>query len=122
VPPGNVARVRIIDTTTSIKALEIHYVTGPPMPGMYVMPEIPAWSFLVESTNRRKALFDLGIPSNFEAFSPWVTQFLKMDGWGWQISSKKHVADILKDGGVGPALSLIFYGGRLLMQIYSVIS
>ncbi|EXJ70208.1 uncharacterized protein A1O5_06276 [Cladophialophora psammophila CBS 110553] len=103
IPPGNVARVRIIDTTTSIKTLETHHVMGPPMPGMYVMPDILAWSFLVESTNGRKALFDLGVPPNFEDFSPAVTRFLKTDAWGWQISSQKHVADILKNEGVNPA-------------------
>lgn len=73
------------------------------MPGMYVMPDIPAWSFLIESTNGRKALFDLGVPPNWQEFSPWVLDFVRSDGWGWQISSEKHVADILKDGGVDPA-------------------
>lgn len=103
VPPGNVARVRIIDTTTRIKTLETHHVMGPPMPGMYVMPEIPAWSFLVESPCGRKALFDLGVPPNWQDFSPWVIQSLHLDGWGWQISSEKHVADILEDKGIETA-------------------
>lgn len=104
VPPGNIARVRIIDTTTCIKALETHHVMGPPMPGMYTMPELPAWSFLVESTSGRKALFDLGVPPNWQDFSPWVMDLVHSDGWGWQISSQIHVADILKAGGVDPAL------------------
>lgn len=103
VPAGNVARVRIIDTTTSIRTLETHHVMGPPMPGMHLMPEIPAWCFLVESSNGRKALFDLGVPPNWEDFSPWVIEHIHLDGWGWQISSQKHVSEILADEGVDPA-------------------
>lgn len=103
VPSGDVARVRIIDTTTNIRTLETHHIMGPPMPGMYMMPEIPAWSFLIESPNGRKALFDLGVPPNWEDFSPWVIKNVHLDGWSWQISSNKHVADILKDEGIDPA-------------------
>ena len=103
VPPGSVARVRLIDTTTSIKTLKTHHLIGPPMPGMDVMPDLPGWSFLVESPDGRKALFDLGIPPNYKSFSPWVLRFLEMDDWGWQISSEKHVANILESGGVDPA-------------------
>jgi hypothetical protein len=73
------------------------------MPGMYTMPDIPAWSFLVESSTGRKALFDLGVPPNWQEFSPWVLDFVNSDGWGWKISSTKHVADILRDGGIDPA-------------------
>jgi hypothetical protein len=103
VPPGNVVRVRIIDTTTRMKTLETHHVMKPPMPGMYVMPELPAWCFLVESSNGRKALFDLGVPPNYKEFSPWVLKFLDLPGWGWKVTSTKHVVDILKDEGIDPA-------------------
>jgi hypothetical protein len=76
----------------------------PEMPSMHVLPELPAWSFLVESTTGGRALFDLGIPPNYKDFSPWVLQFLDMPGWGWKVSSTKHVSDILKDEGIDPAL------------------
>lgn len=76
----------------------------PPMPGMYTMPDIPAWSFLVESSTGRKALFDLGVPPNFMDFAPWVTDFITQEDWSWEISSTKHVAQILRDEGIDPAV------------------
>ncbi|KIV77975.1 hypothetical protein PV11_09747 [Exophiala sideris] len=98
VPEGAVAQVRIIDSTTSIKNIETEHLMGPAMPGMPVMPEIPTWSFLVESGTGRKALFDLGVPPNWRDFSPAVTDRLFESKW--EISSEKHVADILRDEGV----------------------
>lgn len=68
------------------------------MPGMDVVPEIPTWSFLVESDTGRKALFDLGVPPNWRDFAPVVTDRLFTSGW--EISAKKHVAEILQDEGV----------------------
>lgn len=103
VPPGDVARVRIIDTTTRIKTLETHHVMRPPMAGMHVLPELPAWSFLVESSNGGKALFDLGVPPNYHDLAPWVLQFLDLPGWGWKVTADTHVVDVLKDEGVDPA-------------------
>ncbi|KAI1614118.1 beta-lactamase-like protein [Exophiala viscosa] len=98
VPEGAVAQVRIIDSTTSIKGIETEHLMGPAMPGMPVMPEIPTWSFLVESKTGRKALFDLGVPPNWRDFSPAVTE--RLFEAKWEISGEKHVADILRDEGV----------------------
>ncbi|KAJ9500184.1 hypothetical protein H2202_004575 [Exophiala xenobiotica] len=102
VPKGAVARVRIIDSTTSIKGLPTDYLMTPPMPGMEVMPEIPTWSFLVESEKTgKKALFDLGVPPNWRDFSPVVVDGLVERGW--EISGDKHVADILREESMDPS-------------------
>jgi hypothetical protein len=100
VPAGAVARLRIIDTTTKINGLPTDYLMTPPMPGMEIMPEIPAWSFLVESETGRKVLFDLGVPPNWREFSPVVAEPLQKRGW--EITVDKNVVDILKDEGVDP--------------------
>lgn len=101
VPDGSVATVRIIDSTTSVKKLPNKFLMTPPMPGMEFMPEINTWSFLVESDTGKKALFDLGVPPNWQDFSPVVTASLKERGW--EISSQKHVEEILRDHHVDPA-------------------
>lgn len=99
-PSGAVASVSIIDSTTKINKLPTHYLMKPPMAGMEVMPEIPTWSFLVESaTTGRKALFDLGVPPNWrEHFAPVVAD--KLVASGWEIGAEKHVVDILRENGV----------------------
>lgn len=99
-PPGAVATVRIIDSTTSIKKLPTKFLMTPPMHGMEFMPDIPTWSFLVESDTGKKALFDLGVPPNWKDFSPVVTNRLLESGW--EISAHKHVEEILRDHQVDP--------------------
>lgn len=101
VPDGAVATVRIIDSTTSIKKLPATYLMTPPMPGLEFMPDIPTWSFLVESDTGKKALFDLGVPPNWQDFSPVVSTMLKERGW--EITAHKHVEEILRDHRVDPA-------------------
>lgn len=99
-PSGAVAQVSIIDSTTSIKFLPTKYLMQPAMPGMEHMPELPTWSFLVESGTGRKALFDLGVPPNWKDFSPAVTGRLLKSGW--EIKGEKHVVDILKQNNIKP--------------------
>lgn len=101
-PAGAVAHVSIIDTTTSINNLGTHHLMKPPMPGMEVMPEIPAWSFLIESSDGRRALYDLGVPPDWaDSFAPVTVKRLRDNGW--DVRAQRHVVDILKDGGVDPA-------------------
>lgn len=101
VPSGAVANVRIIDTTTSIKQLAVKYLMTPPIPGFDILPELPTWSFLVESDTGKKALFDLGVPPNWEDFAPAVMKRLTTNGW--EVKADKHVVDILKENQVDPA-------------------
>lgn len=101
-PPGAAAQVSIIDTTTSIKGLAVKFLMEPPMEGFETMPEITAWSFLIESSDGRRALYDLGVPPDwYDSFSPATVGRLKE--LGWEISAQKDVYSILKDGGIEPS-------------------
>ncbi|OAA60223.1 Beta-lactamase-like protein [Niveomyces insectorum RCEF 264] len=97
-PPGNVAKVSIIDSTLGVNDMNTTYLMDPPMKGFEKLRTIPTWSFFVESSNGKKALFDLGVPPDINTFSPAVVAKLKASGW--RIESKKHVADTLKENGV----------------------
>ncbi|KIW81840.1 hypothetical protein Z517_04866 [Fonsecaea pedrosoi CBS 271.37] len=101
-PSGAVADVRIIDCTSRIIRLPASFLLHPPLRGMQYMPDIPTWSFLIESpTTGKKALFDLGVPPNFLDFSPFNQDQLRNPAW--EIRSEKHVADILKENHIDPA-------------------
>ncbi|EXJ57680.1 uncharacterized protein A1O5_12470 [Cladophialophora psammophila CBS 110553] len=99
VPSGATATVSIIDTTSRIGRISVSYLMEPPMPGFDTMPEIPSWSFLVESsTTGKKALFDLGVPPDWENFAPAVSEALRTRGW--QIYAEKHTSQVLEENGV----------------------
>lgn len=100
-PPGAVARVRIIDCTSRIIRLPVSFLMQPPLHGMQYMPDIPTWSFLIESPTGKRALFDLGVPPNFLDLSPVNQSQLRNPAW--EIHSEKHVADILKESQIDPA-------------------
>ncbi|KIX03814.1 uncharacterized protein Z518_07367 [Rhinocladiella mackenziei CBS 650.93] len=100
VPAGATAQVSIIDSTTKINKIRAEYLMGPAMSGLEYMPEIPTWSFLVESATGRKALYDLGVPPNWKEFAPTVVETLHKRGW--EIEAEIHVVDILKENRVDP--------------------
>lgn len=95
VPPGAVADVRIIDTTSRIGNFTVDYLMQPPMPGFEAMPEFPSWSFLVENSEGHRALFDLGVPVDWFDLPP-VT--LKKFTY-WDLNVEKGVDEILVDHG-----------------------
>jgi hypothetical protein len=71
----------------------------PPVPGFTYMPDLPSWSFLVESsTTGKRALFDLGVPPDWETFAPSVSDRLKTSGW--EIRAEKNTSQILEENGV----------------------
>ncbi|EXJ64284.1 hypothetical protein A1O7_00620 [Cladophialophora yegresii CBS 114405] len=99
IPPGATASVKIIDTTSHIGKLPVDFLMEPPVPGFQYMPDLPSWSFLVESsTTGKKALFDLGVPPDWETFAPSVSDQLKTRGW--EIHAEKHTSQILEENGV----------------------
>jgi len=97
VPSGAVATVKIIDTTSKIAKLPVEFLMTPPMPGFQYMPELPSWSFLVENPTGRKALFDLGIPKDWENMAPAVVKFVKEQGW--DVEAQKNTSEILQENG-----------------------
>ncbi|KAK5054474.1 hypothetical protein LTR84_001365 [Exophiala bonariae] len=100
-PPGAVAEVSIIDCTSRITGLPVSFLMEPPVYGMQYMPDIPTWSFLIESPTGKKALFDLGVPPNFLDLSPVNQEQLRNPAW--EIRAEKHVADILRENQIEPA-------------------
>jgi len=99
VPPGTeTVRVRIIDTTTRLGKLPLDFLMQPPMEGMNYMPEMPAWSFLIEHSSGQKLLFDLAVPKDWRSFSPFILQIL--DKVKSEITVKYDVIDILKNNNI----------------------
>ena len=96
VPPGTVAQVSIIDSTTSISNAHADLLILPPLKGLDRFNDIPSWSFLIESeATGRKALFDLGVMPNWRDLSPVTAGILKKRDW--IIEAKQHVAEILRN-------------------------
>ncbi|KAJ5780258.1 hypothetical protein N7457_005418 [Penicillium paradoxum] len=99
VPRGTQSvQVRIIDTTVRMNRFPLKFLMEPPMEGMTYMPEIPAWSFLIEHHSGQKLLFDLGLPRDLLAFSPFVQQILEQVKA--EISVEEEVIDILEKNGI----------------------
>ena len=97
VPSGAVANVKIIDTTSKIGKLPVEFLMEPPILGFQYMGELPSWSFLVESATGRKALFDLGIPKDWQNMAPVIVKLL--NGWGWDVSVGMNTSEILEENG-----------------------
>ena len=70
----------------------------PPMDGMPYMPQMPAWSFLIEHPSGQKLLFDLGVPTDWRSFSPFVVG--RLEASRWEINVEEEVIDILEMNGV----------------------
>ncbi|KIX95832.1 uncharacterized protein Z520_08540 [Fonsecaea multimorphosa CBS 102226] len=100
IPSGSTAKVSIIDTTSRIGRIPVSYLMEPPLEEFETMPDLPSWSFLVESsTTGKKALFDLGVPPDWENhFAPAVVEALKPRGW--DIYAEKHTSQVLEENGV----------------------
>jgi hypothetical protein len=102
VPGGKAAKVSIIDSTLRLSRMPLSHLMKPAMDGMEMMPVVTTWSFLVESSLGKKALFDLGVPKNpLENFSPTWVKLITENNLGVEVS--QNVADILKDNGVQPS-------------------
>ncbi|KAK4447320.1 beta-lactamase-like protein [Podospora aff. communis PSN243] len=99
VPPGATAKVKIIDSTVRLGGLSDTTFVTPKLEGFDVLPTLPVWSFLIESSTGRKAVFDLAVPPDpASSYSPAVLE--QIEGFNAELRIEKHVADILKDGGV----------------------
>ncbi|KAF4961368.1 hypothetical protein FSARC_10213 [Fusarium sarcochroum] len=102
VPGGQTAKVSIIDSSLRLSNMPASYLLKPPMKGFETMPTVTTWSFLVESSTGKKALFDLGVPKNpLENYSPKYAKTIRESNWG--VDVKANVADILKDNAVQPS-------------------
>ncbi|KAJ9606672.1 hypothetical protein H2200_008680 [Cladophialophora chaetospira] len=116
VPPGEVASVRIIDSTTSISRVPTSYLMEPAMPGFDTMNNLPTWVFLVESPSGQKAVFDLGVRPDWENMAPDVVY--KLHKGGWEIRAEKNVVEILREHKIDPEeINSVIWRGRSLREI-----
>lgn len=97
-PSGAVAKLSIIETGARLTSIPIAAFFGPPLEGFDVLPPSPAWSFLIESSTGRKALFDLSISKNLENSPPAI--FEQMEQMKARIDAPKDVAQVLREGGI----------------------
>jgi hypothetical protein len=101
-PGGETVKVSVIDSTMRLSGLPVSSLLEPPMEGFDTLPPITTWSFLVESSTGKKALFDLGAPKDpFNHYAPSVVEMLTESGC--DILVQANVADILEENGVQPA-------------------
>ncbi|RSM01880.1 hypothetical protein CDV31_011164 [Fusarium ambrosium] len=98
IPPGQTARVRIIDAGSSISSIPTGRLMAPVLDGFSHMPQMPSLSFLVESDNGRTALFDLGIAKDWKNFAPIISNRLKTNGY--EIDVNRDVPDLLQQHNV----------------------
>jgi len=99
VPSGTVAKVSIIDTTVRVGGAADFLFVTPKLEGFDVLPNLTSLSFLIESPTGKKAVFDLAVPFDpLNSYAPAVVEQLQAVGFNARVD--KHVADILKDGGV----------------------
>jgi glyoxylase-like metal-dependent hydrolase (beta-lactamase superfamily II) len=101
VPSGATARVSIIDSSLRLSRMPLQHLLKPAMAGLDFIPTATTWSFLIESSSGKKALFDLGVPKNpLENFAPmWCKTIIEGN---LDVDVPKNVADILKDNHVQP--------------------
>ncbi|KAL2206869.1 hypothetical protein CC79DRAFT_1398743 [Sarocladium strictum] len=98
VPPGAVAKVHIIDTTFRVANIPAKALMKPEIPGFETLPTVPTWSFLVESSDGRRALFDLGVPKDRQkSFSPALNARIPKVA---NVSVEREVSDTLTGHGV----------------------
>ncbi|KAI0543368.1 beta-lactamase-like protein [Xylaria curta] len=100
VPSGETAHVSIIETGMRMKDITFGFLLAPPVAGLDTIT-IPGWSFLIQSSNGEKALFDLCFNPDRHTYPPGTWDFIKAAGS--EITGTKHVADVLKINNVDPA-------------------
>ncbi|KAF4126617.1 Glyoxylase or a related metal-dependent hydrolase, beta-lactamase superfamily II [Geosmithia morbida] len=97
-PSGAVARVSMIDTASRLHMLRSSWLLKPSVNGLEVMPPLATWSFLIESSTGKKALFDLGMPSGPETCPPSVKA--QLEGAGARLESERTVGDVIEQHGI----------------------
>ncbi|KAK5655905.1 hypothetical protein OQA88_5444 [Cercophora sp. LCS_1] len=99
VPSGAVAKVSVVDSTLRVSGVSDEAFLAPKLEGFDNFPVIPSWSFLIESSTGRKAVFDLAVPADpANSYAPAVLE--QLQGAGWDVQIEKHVSEILEEGGV----------------------
>lgn len=103
IPSGATAKVSIIDSTMRLSGLPTSMLFKNPVEGFEVFDTSPTWCLLVESpTSGRKAVFDLGAPTDFDSYAPVYNKQLDESGLRNEFRVEKDVSQILQENGVAP--------------------
>jgi hypothetical protein len=89
----NVVDVSVVNSTARIRCPLAFFVKDP-LPGHETL-DCPAYVFLVENSQGKKVLFDLGVRTDKESFPPVIRSGLA----GLQMDVEKDIATILKEDG-----------------------
>lgn len=101
--------------------MPLTHLMKPAMKGLDSMPTLTTWSFLVENSSGRKALFDLGVPKEpLKSFSPKYADTIRRNS-NWNVDVPKNVADILAENNVQPSeIDSVIW--RFVVQNISVVN
>lgn len=99
VPLGETAQISIIDTGMRLVDVPPDFLLASPLDGFEKM-SVPGWSFLIQSSNGKKALFDLCFTPDKQTYPPSAWDLIKATGA--EVHGTKHVADILKSNNIDP--------------------
>jgi hypothetical protein len=100
VPPGETAKVCIIETGMRMDDITFGFLLSPPVDGLDKIT-IPGWSFLIQTSKGEKVLFDLCFTPDKGTYPPGTWDFI--NAAGSTVHGTKHVADVLKENNVDPA-------------------
>jgi hypothetical protein len=101
VPSGAVAEVHIIDSKVRIEGMPASMLLTPGVEHFDILPPLPSWSFLVQSSKGEKILFDLSTPADLTSFTPTVQNIWTYPGI--KMNPAKDIAEILKENQIDPA-------------------
>lgn len=96
IPKGSSAKVSVIDNTFLYNIPVDNYIQ-PIVPG-YERFSLPSYAFLVENSEGRKVLFDLGLRKDWQNLTPEALHEIEADEI--KIEVEKDVVDILREGGI----------------------
>ncbi|KAK0452796.1 beta-lactamase-like protein [Desarmillaria tabescens] len=93
--------VKAMDVGASSTCLPAEAFIDPVLPG-YETFSVPIYAFLIEhEPTGKRLMFDLGMRTDQEGFSPAIQQMLKLwKSQGFEISADKSVSEKLQEGGV----------------------
>ncbi|KAK8090392.1 hypothetical protein PG997_005353 [Apiospora hydei] len=103
IPPGATAKVSIIDSTMRLSGMPSSMMFKNPVAGFDTIETCTTWCFLVESASGRKAVYDLGAPTDTDTYAPVYNKMLDESGLRSTFKVEKDVSQILEEHGVEPA-------------------
>lgn len=97
-PPGHtVMTVKLINPVTFGPSILNRFMT-PPVPGLETFEAVPSNCFLLEHPSGRNLVWDLGIRSDYQNYSPKIAEYIPTTRYNIQLHG--DVASIIRNGGI----------------------